>query len=47
MEKEDSVIKLSIITPYYNVLKYTKELAKVLEPQLTEEVEWIIIDDRM
>ena len=37
--------KLSIITPYHNTLKYIEELAKVLEPQLTEEVEWIIIDD--
>lgn len=37
--------KLSIITPYYNVLNYTKELAKALEPQLTDEVEWIIVDD--
>ena len=39
------MIKLSIITPYYNCLKYTKMLAKILEPQLTEEIEWIIIDD--
>lgn len=39
------MIKLSIITPYYNCLKYTKELAEILEPQLTEEIEWIIIDD--
>ena len=39
------MIKLSIITPYYNCLKYTKKLAEVLQPQLTEEVEWIIIDD--
>ena len=38
-------MKLSIITPYYKTLEYTKELAKVLEPQLTPEVEWIIIDD--
>ena len=38
-------MKLSIITPYYNCLEYTKELARKLEPQLTEEVEWIIIDD--
>lgn len=38
-------MKLSIITPYYNVLHYTKELAKILEPQLTSEVEWIVIDD--
>ncbi len=36
---------LSIITPYYKTLEYTKELAKVLVPQLTDEVEWIIIDD--
>ena len=39
------MIKLSIITPYYNTLKYTKRLGKQLSPQLTEEVEWIIIDD--
>ena len=38
-------IKLSIITPYYNTLKYIKELAQVLEPQLIDETEWIIIDD--
>ena len=38
-------MKLSIITPYYNCLEYIKKLAKVLEPQLTENVEWIIIDD--
>ena len=36
---------LSIITPYYNTLEYTKKLADVLVPQLTDEVEWIIIDD--
>ena len=36
---------LSIITPYYNVLQRTKELAQILEPQLKEEIEWIIIDD--
>lgn len=36
---------LSIITPYYKTLEYTKELASVLVPQLTDEVEWIIIDD--
>lgn len=39
------MIKLSIITPYYNCLEYTKRLAKILEPQLTDETEWIIIDD--
>src|SRR5574344_228131 len=38
-------IKLSLITPYYKTLELTKELAKVLEPQLTSECEWIIIDD--
>ena len=38
-------IKWSIITPYYQALEYTKELAKTLEPQLTDEVEWIIVDD--
>lgn len=38
-------MKLSIIIPYYNALKYTKELMKVLEPQLTKDVEVIIVDD--
>src|SRR5574344_206527 len=38
-------IKLSLITPYYKTLELTKELAKVLEPQLTNECEWIIVDD--
>ena len=37
--------KLSIITPYYKTLEYTKRLAAVLIPQLTDETEWIIIDD--
>lgn len=37
--------KLSIITPYYNTLEYTKKLAKTLSSQLTDEVEWIIVDD--
>ena len=32
-------MKLSIITPYYNVLNYIKKLASVLEPQLNDEVE--------
>lgn len=39
------MIKLSIITPYYNCLDYIMKLAKILEPQLTDETEWIIIDD--
>lgn len=38
-------MKLSIITPYYNTLEYTLKLAEVLEPQLTNEIEWIIVDD--
>lgn len=38
-------MKLSIITPYYKTLEYTKRLAKILEPQLNDDIEWIIIDD--
>ncbi len=38
-------MKLSIITPYYKTYEYTKKLADHLIPQLTEEVEWIIVDD--
>lgn len=38
-------MRLTIITPYYNTYEYTKELAKVLEPQLTDDIEWIIVDD--
>lgn len=38
-------MKLSVIIPYYNCLEYTKKLMAVLEPQLTDEVEVIIIDD--
>ena len=40
MEKE-----ISIIIPYYKTLELTKELLKVLTPQLTDEVEVIIVDD--
>lgn len=29
-------MRLSIITPYYNTLEETKELAKVLEPRNNE-----------
>jgi len=43
MNKKD--ILISIITPYYKTLNYIQELAKILEPQLTNEIEWIIIDD--
>lgn len=38
-------MKLSIIIPYYKALPYTKELMKVLEPQLNSQVEVIIVDD--
>ena len=37
--------KLSIIIPYYKTLEYTKKLFAVLEPQLTPQVEVILIDD--
>ena len=36
---------LTIITPYYNTLEYTKRLSDMLKPQLNDKVEWIIIDD--
>lgn len=36
---------LSICSPYYKALPYILDLARVLEPQLTDEVEWIIVDD--
>ncbi len=36
---------LSIIIPYYNAQKYTDELLNVLNPQITEDVEVILIDD--
>lgn len=39
------MIKLSIITPYYKCLSKIKSLANTLAPQLSNEVEWIIIDD--
>ena len=39
------MIKLSIITPYYQCLSKIKNLANTLAPQLSNEVEWIIIDD--
>ena len=38
-------MKLSIITPYFDALDYTTELANKLIPQLNKDVEWIIIDD--
>ena len=41
----NNTINLSIIIPYYNALKYIQELYKVLEPQITEDIEVIIVDD--
>jgi glycosyltransferase involved in cell wall biosynthesis len=38
-------LKISIITPYYQTLEQIKKLANILEPQLTEDIEWIIVDD--
>lgn len=38
-------MQLSIITPYYKTLEYTKKLAEVLIPQLTKETEWIVVSD--
>jgi len=40
-----SEIRLSIIIPYYNAEKYTRELLKRLEPQISDEVEVILVDD--
>ena len=39
------MIKLSIIIPAYNAEPYIYELIKRLRPQLTEEVEVIVVDD--
>lgn len=38
-------MKLSIIIPFYNTPDYTEELLTRLEPQLTDEVEVLLIDD--
>lgn len=42
MEKEKII---SIIIPYYKTLELTKELFEVLTPQLTDDIEVIIVDD--
>ena len=39
------MMKLSILTPYYNCYNYINVLRSVLEPQLNDNVEWIIVDD--
>ena len=38
-------MKLSIIIPYHNAKEYTDELLDRLAPQITEDVEVIIVDD--
>lgn len=43
--KNEGLIKLSIIIPYYDRPKYIKRLLEVLKPQLTNETELIIVDD--
>lgn len=45
MNKEDSVIKLSIVIPYYKTYKETVRLLDILEKQLTNEAEVFLIDD--
>ncbi len=39
------MIRLSIVIPYYNVKEYTDELLDVLAPQITDQVEVILVDD--
>lgn len=38
-------MKLSIIIPFYNVQPYTDELLECLKPQLSDDVEVIVVDD--
>lgn len=38
-------IKLTIIIPYFELKEYTEELLKTLAPQVTPEVEIILVDD--
>lgn len=38
-------MKLSIVIPYYNAGAYTDELLKILNKQMTKDVEVILIDD--
>ena len=38
-------MKLSIVIPYYNTKVYTDELLNCLAPQITDDVEVLIIDD--
>lgn len=43
--KNEDLIKLSIIIPYYDRPEYIKKLMDKLSTQLTDEVEVIIVDD--
>lgn len=45
MTKAESKIKLTIIIPYYNDGHYTQELLDRLAPQITEQIEVMVIDD--
>lgn len=38
-------MRLSIIIPFYNVQPYTDELLDCLEPQLSDDIEVIVVDD--
>ena len=38
-------MRLSIIIPYYNAKPYTDELLDVLAPQMSDQVEVILVDD--
>ena len=39
------MVKLSIVIAYYNCYEYTKKLLDTLIPQLTDEIEIIVVDD--
>ena len=45
LDKIEKIMKLSVIIPYYNAMPYTKELLDVLNPQVTDEIEVIVVDD--
>lgn len=38
-------MKLSIVIPYYNVKQYTDELLDKLAPQITDDIEVLLVDD--
>ena len=43
--KKQPKLRLSIVIPYYNAEPYTSELLRVLSPQMTDDVEVIVVDD--